>query len=120
MHAHTYDACACACVGVHPSARPALGLFSCLLVTELLLANWFYIFFWGGGLASSKQQASKGANWGPGFSFSGATVPVAPKLGGWVPLCETIKRGSIWAPKPPLAPVGGHYTASNGPIGPGD
>ena len=68
--------------------------------------------------ARGASRPSRGATWGPDFSISSATVRTAPKLGGWVPLCKTIKRGSVWDPKSP-APVSGHFTAQNGPIGPG-
>ena len=43
----------------------------------------------------------------------------APKLSGWIPLRKTVIRGSFWGLKPLSIPVGGHFTAQNGPIGPG-
>ena len=53
------------------------------------------------------------------ISVSSVTVRTAPKLGGWVPLCKTITRGSVWSRNPPSIPVGGHVTARDGPIGRG-
>ena len=44
-----------------------------------------HFFFLGGGGAGSKPAASRGANWGPDFSISSATVQTAPKLGGGYP-----------------------------------
>ena len=75
-----------------------------------------FTYFFGGPASSKQQTASRGATCGPDVSISSATVRTVPKLGGWVPLRNTIKRRSAWAPKSLLAPVSGHFTAQNGPI----
>ena len=70
----------CGCVGRVGGHRAALSR----LVSHTKIS---------GGLAASKQQASRGPNWGPDFSISSAAVRTAPELGVWVPPCKTINQG---------------------------
>ena len=74
-----------------------------------------------GGRGSSKQQAGVrggGSTCGPDARILGATLRTAATLGGWVPLRTTLSWGSLWRLKSPAIPVGGHFTAQYGPIGP--